>query len=318
MRTNRLHVAMTSIGLLATLVVGNLLNAQTVFGTMPTPPSWLADKRELLPNVTEEQLTRMAQAWPSLQVSDVVPAKMPDAYWNALKTVVDLNENAALAIVWFYAQDTPRFGPLADTRKSVWLNLLSKDSTSHRWVLPILRYRLKWIIGLLERGEHEQISQLGDELSSIHSYMNIQGDENEGQDVLNIIAKVAASNQVIKAQLSSLLEPRYDANARASVKHVRTTDRKHLYRYHEWAKLTLACRDHSIEDAAKLLEGQIDSLRLSAPPAANPASSPPSGSKRAPKPAPSEDPTSSTPWSVIVVLIVAATGLLWLLVKKRK
>ena len=30
-----------------------------------------------------------------------------------------------------------------------------------------------------------------------------------------------------------------------------------------------------------------------------------------------EDPTSSTPWSIIVVLIVAATGLLWLLVKKR-
>jgi hypothetical protein len=33
---------------------------------------------------------------------------------------------------------------------------------------------------------------------------------------------------------------------------------------------------------------------------------------------PSEEPTSSTPWSVVAVLIVAATGLLWLLVKKRK
>jgi hypothetical protein len=37
-----------------------------------------------------------------------------------------------------------------------------------------------------------------------------------------------------------------------------------------------------------------------------------------PAPAPSEGPTSSTPWSVIVVLIVAATGLLWLLLKGRK
>jgi hypothetical protein len=37
-----------------------------------------------------------------------------------------------------------------------------------------------------------------------------------------------------------------------------------------------------------------------------------------PTPIPSEEPTSSTPWSIIVVLIVAATGLLWLLVKKRK
>jgi hypothetical protein len=33
---------------------------------------------------------------------------------------------------------------------------------------------------------------------------------------------------------------------------------------------------------------------------------------------PSGEPASSTPWSIIVVLIIAATGLLWLLAKKRK
>lgn len=37
-----------------------------------------------------------------------------------------------------------------------------------------------------------------------------------------------------------------------------------------------------------------------------------------PAPTPGEEPTSSTPWSVVAVLVVAATGLLWLLVKKRK
>jgi hypothetical protein len=35
-------------------------------------------------------------------------------------------------------------------------------------------------------------------------------------------------------------------------------------------------------------------------------------------PTTNEEPTSSTPWSIIVVLIVAAAGLLWLLVKNRK
>jgi hypothetical protein len=34
-------------------------------------------------------------------------------------------------------------------------------------------------------------------------------------------------------------------------------------------------------------------------------------------PTPSEEPTSSTPWSIIVALIVAAGGLLWLLLKRR-
>lgn len=33
---------------------------------------------------------------------------------------------------------------------------------------------------------------------------------------------------------------------------------------------------------------------------------------------PSEEPTSSTPWSIFVVLIVAAIGLLWLVLKNRK
>lgn len=37
-----------------------------------------------------------------------------------------------------------------------------------------------------------------------------------------------------------------------------------------------------------------------------------------PAPTPSEEPTSSTPWSIIVILIVAALSLLWLLVKNRK
>ena len=34
-------------------------------------------------------------------------------------------------------------------------------------------------------------------------------------------------------------------------------------------------------------------------------------------PTPNEESASSTPWSIIVVLIVAATGLLWLLLKRR-
>jgi hypothetical protein len=55
----------------------------------------------------------------------------------------------------------------------------------------------------------------------------------------------------------------------------------------------------------------------------NPSEQSPPTPKKAPeaKPSlttPSEEPASSTPWSIIVVLIVAAIGLLWLLLKKRK
>ena len=52
-------------------------------------------------------------------------------------------------------------------------------------------------------------------------------------------------------------------------------------------------------------------LNLSLPPQAKP-------SEAAKPPAPSEEPTLSSPWSVIVILIVVASGLLWLLLKGRR
>jgi hypothetical protein len=58
--------------------------------------------------------------------------------------------------------------------------------------------------------------------------------------------------------------------------------------------------------------GRANSLNLRPTTEAEPAPT-------SPKPTlPNEEPTSSKPWSVIIVLIVAAIGLLWLLVKKRK
>lgn len=46
-------------------------------------------------------------------------------------------------------------------------------------------------------------------------------------------------------------------------------------------------------------------------------SRPPATTSTSPSPTPREEPASSTPWSIIVVLIVAAIGLLWLLLKRR-
>lgn len=47
------------------------------------------------------------------------------------------------------------------------------------------------------------------------------------------------------------------------------------------------------------------------------SSSAPKTPEAKPTPTPSDEPTSSTPWSIIVVLIVAACGLLWLLLKRQ-
>lgn len=57
---------------------------------------------------------------------------------------------------------------------------------------------------------------------------------------------------------------------------------------------------------------------LKLPPSTSAAPTPKTSEVKPTPTFPSEEPASSTPWSIIVVLIVAATGLLWLLVKKRK
>lgn len=89
--------------------------------------------------------------------------------------------------------------------------------------------------------------------------------------------------------------------------------------------LKKAMRDRGLDvvgtNEKSSIDADFESKSSSAPkkimPLINPQTSK-KASEAKPTPLPSEELTSSTPWSIIVVLIVAATGLLWLLVKKRK
>jgi hypothetical protein len=93
--------------------------------------------------------------------------------------------------------------------------------------------------------------------------------------------------------------------------------------------LKQATREVAFDSSGKMmvhrLQAQGESSPKANPPAANNTQAPSFVQPPAPKKAleakpatPSEEPTSSTPWSVVAVLIVTATGLLWLVLKKRK
>lgn len=95
--------------------------------------------------------------------------------------------------------------------------------------------------------------------------------------------------------------------------------------------LKRATREVAFDSSGKMtvqrLQKQGESSPKANPSAANSTQAPslvqPTAPKKAPSTAPalstpSEEPASSTSWSLIVVLIVAALGLLWLLVKLRK
>lgn len=86
---------------------------------------------------------------------------------------------------------------------------------------------------------------------------------------------------------------------------------EHFQALSEW------CRKSNVEiEASALIPQAIDSIATLTIPISMPIA------KQAPEAKPtqamlSEEPTSSTPWSIIVVLIVAAGALLWLLLKRR-
>lgn len=87
--------------------------------------------------------------------------------------------------------------------------------------------------------------------------------------------------------------------------------REHFQALSEW------CRKSNVEtEAAALIPQAIDSVATDAIPISIPSAKKAPDTKATPT-TPSEEPTSSTPWSIIVVLIVAACGLLWLLLKRR-
>lgn len=77
------------------------------------------------------------------------------------------------------------------------------------------------------------------------------------------------------------------------------------------AQSTLPPKYQAMNDKA-----QADAAALKPPPVAQRPTAKEPESKSAPPP--TEQPASSTPWSVIVILVVAAVGLLSLMVKKRK
>lgn len=66
------------------------------------------------------------------------------------------------------------------------------------------------------------------------------------------------------------------------------------------------------------IESATSATSVSSEPVEKPSETKKINESKPPTTTPSEEPASSTPWSIIVVLIVAVTGLLWLLHKKRK
>jgi hypothetical protein len=107
----------------------------------------------------------------------------------------------------------------------------------------------------------------------------------------------------------------YDPKLPANAQHQQDQERLRMDTVSGFTPENAAKLVAGFEPSPDIESGDASRHRTNIQPLAQPEK--PKTSKAKP-PAPSEEPASSTPWSVIVILIVAATGLLWLLVKKQK
>ena len=216
------------------------LSAQSAKDVKPSIPSWLDGRGELLPNLTMETISRIESAWPKLELSDTGFTRPSQEYLDALRVFVELGEQGVLALVWIYAQEPPRLAPYKAISKSGLIRtVFLRDTTSEKWVLPLLRHRLKWMENLSSAGNHVELSRLGDELGAIQGYMNVRGEDQDFRNVMDLINNLAVTNDAIRQELGVLIGEKYERTIDESR---RKSQRAKLFPYHEWAKLALASR----------------------------------------------------------------------------
>lgn len=272
-------------------------------------PVWLADAKELLPVVPDALIEEVRSLREGLQtMTEMGP--IPESYYKAALRIVELRDQASLAMIHLYAEEVPRLrwnDPPATRRPAEILRgVFLHDTVSTRWVLPLLRNRLGWIESSLRSGRLDESGVFTDELGAIEGFMNIRGTPEDLMRVHDLMREIAQTKTRLARSL--LWVPTESEDEKKANEGRRTSHQRHIQPYYLKFLPILEERERELKrkGIASDITTKLNSLRSSRLTEAKPA------------PTPNEEPASSTPWSIIVVLILAALGLLWLLVKKRK
>jgi hypothetical protein len=275
-------------------------------------PAWLADAKELLPAVSDATIEEMRSLHAEIrEVPEMGP--IPESYYKAALRVVELRDQASLAMIHLYVEEVPRLrwnDPPATRRPAEILRgVFLTDTVATQWVLPLLRHRLGWIESSLRSGRLDESGLFPEEMGAIEGYMNIRGTSEDLMRVHDLMREIAQSKTRFAKNM--LYVPTESEDEKKANEHRRTSRQRHLKPYYMSFLPVLEERERELKrkGIASEITTKLDALRSGKSPESK--STPTTSS-------PSEKPTSSTPWSIIVVLIVAALGLLWLVLKNRK
>lgn len=273
-------------------------------------PAWLADAKGLLPAVPDAVIEEVRSLRDGLRTNtEMGPA--PESYYKAALGIVELQDQASLAMIYLYAEEVPRLrwnDPPATRRPAdIIAGVFLHDTISTKWVLPLLRHRLGWIESSVRSGRLDESGVFTDELGEIEGYMNTRGTREDLMRVHDLMREIAQTNtRFARNMLWVPTESEDEKKANASR---RTSHQRHLEPYYIKYVRILEERERELKrkGIATEITTKLNSLRTAKFADTIPTTT-----------TPSEEPTSSTPWSIIIVLIVAATGILWLLVKNRQ
>ncbi len=281
---------------------------------VPVPlPDWVRPIESSLTKVTPEVVSEVDDIYLSI-LRNTEYCELPDRTAKIRSNVtrlVELREQADLAMIWQYLKFTMGEGP-----KRPWvLDRLKKDRDLAAWILPILRFRME----LFEQAIGEQrlkeffLSQKGDvrdELGQIHRYMINQGEQSD-IEILYRIYEECFKIGYFKSSASDSLPDNLK-----EMEEVRKLGDQADLPY--W----LSEAQHWISFGVLTAD-----ILKNAPPASNS-----NGGINHPKPLGPRQPLSQGPkprsdgnqepwtpryWPIWILIGLAAAGLLWLLVKRK-
>ena len=274
-------------------------------------PDWMSDHADLLPDVSDQVVETLRGALPESQLSDGhnTNEPLPAKFVKACRTIGNLGHDASKAMIWLYVEDPPRL-KFRDTnlhnKKGELIENLFGDTDAAKWLVPILRLRLEWAAKQIRDETVAQTWFSGSELGSIGDYMAIHGTDDDLRRAYQIQEEFRGSpGSITPFQSQQSPEERWrTAMWRRQSKLGRA--KPYCDKFRQILSMPAIGFLHKSEQPVIHGENSRE-IRTQA----NLNSSAHTG------PTPSEEPTSSTPWSIIVVLIVAAFGLLCLVLKRR-
>ncbi|MBX7212233.1 MAG: hypothetical protein K1X78_28255 [Verrucomicrobiaceae bacterium] len=159
---------------------------------LPPLPGWVEGRRDLFPPVSSEAINTMREAFPHSWGEDTIlpdSDEIPLENARACKAIADLGDDAAVALIWVYAEDPPLdkiLLPATHKAKAKILGHLYYDRQAGTRLAPLLRARLAWAKKQIIAGTLGKTWFSATELNRIAMTLNLHGTDEDFKNAMSL------------------------------------------------------------------------------------------------------------------------------------